>query len=89
MALIWINVIHPPRRHPMIRQAEIDHLVEGGALVDIDEKPAAKANGPSWSAVKQLLSNRMLLGVYVAQYSAEPILSEDGSRPRHLAVRLR
>jgi ectoine hydroxylase-related dioxygenase (phytanoyl-CoA dioxygenase family) len=23
--------------------------------------------------------------VYVAQYSAEPILNEDGSRPRHLA----
>lgn len=68
MALTWINVIHPPRRHPMVRQAEIDHLVEGGALVDIDEKPAAKSGGPSWSAVKQLLSNRMLLGVYVAQY---------------------
>jgi ectoine hydroxylase-related dioxygenase (phytanoyl-CoA dioxygenase family) len=26
--------------------------------------------------------------VYLAQYSAEPILSEDGSRPRHLAVPL-
>ena len=24
--------------------------------------------------------------VYVAQYSAEPILAEDGSHPRHLAV---
>jgi hypothetical protein len=24
-------------------------------------------------------------GVYVAQYSAEPILTEDGSAPRHLA----
>ena len=26
--------------------------------------------------------------VYVAQYSAEPVLSEDGSRPRHLAAPL-
>ena len=26
--------------------------------------------------------------VYVAQYSSEPILSEDGSQPRHLAVPL-
>jgi ectoine hydroxylase-related dioxygenase (phytanoyl-CoA dioxygenase family) len=26
--------------------------------------------------------------VYIAQYTAEPLLSEDGSRPRHLAERL-
>ena len=32
--------------------------------------------------------HRHMRRVYVAQYSAEPILDEDGSRPRHLAVPL-
>jgi ACS family glucarate transporter-like MFS transporter len=69
VAAVWLKAIYAPREHPLIRQAEIDHLVAGGALVDMDETKGAKAGGgPSWSAVKQLLSNRMLLGVYVAQY---------------------
>jgi ACS family glucarate transporter-like MFS transporter len=69
VALVWLNAIHPPRRHPMVRQPEIDYLVEGGALVDMDEKVGGKtAAGPSWGAIKQLLSTRMLIGVYVAQY---------------------
>ncbi len=69
-ALLWTSVIHSPRRHPRLSQAELDHLVEGGALVEMDERPAgAKGKaGPSWTAVRQLLANRMLLGVYVAQY---------------------
>ncbi|MCR5879710.1 MFS transporter [Phenylobacterium sp. J367] len=69
VALLWINMIHPPRRHPLMKQPEIDYLVEGGALVDMDEKKADDAKaGPSWGAIKQLLSTRMLIGVYVAQY---------------------
>jgi ACS family glucarate transporter-like MFS transporter len=69
MALIWVTFIHAPKRHPLIRQPEVDHLVAGGALVDIEEAKAEKTNGgPSWGAIKQLLTNRMLLGVYVAQY---------------------
>jgi ACS family glucarate transporter-like MFS transporter len=68
-ALLWISVIHPPRRHPRLSAAELDHLVAGGALVEMDEAPGAKAQaGPSWGALKQLLGNRMLLGVYIAQY---------------------
>lgn len=69
-ALIWINAIHAPRRHPWVREGEIDYLVEGGALVDMDDAPPAGrgAAGPSWAAIGQLLSNRMLIGIYLAQY---------------------
>ena len=69
-ALVWVTVIQSPRRHPQMTPAELDHLVQGGALVDMDT-PVAESDrppGPSWSALKQLLTNRMLLGVYVAQY---------------------
>jgi ACS family glucarate transporter-like MFS transporter len=69
-ALIWINAMHAPRRHPWVRKGEIDYLVEGGALVDMDDAPPAAraAAGPSWAAIGQLLSNRMLIGIYLAQY---------------------
>lgn len=69
-ALIWINAMHAPRRHPWVREGEIDYLVEGGALVDMDDAPPAAraAAGPSWAAIGQLLSNRMLIGIYLAQY---------------------
>lgn len=68
-AIVWIKFIRPPRRHPMVGQAEMDLLVEGGALLDMDEKkPGGAKQGPGWAAIRQLLSNRMLLGIYIAQY---------------------
>jgi ACS family glucarate transporter-like MFS transporter len=68
-ALVWLNVIHPPRLHPLVKQPELDHMIEGGALVDMEEKgPSGAKQGPSLGVIKQLLSTRMLVGVYVAQY---------------------
>jgi ACS family glucarate transporter-like MFS transporter len=67
-ACLWAASIHAPRRHPLIKSTELDHIIEGGALVDMDEASTDKKQGPSWNAVKQLLTTRMLIGVYVAQY---------------------
>jgi ACS family glucarate transporter-like MFS transporter len=70
-AVLWWKTIAPPRRHPLMREPELEHLIAGGALVDLEEPGGGAAKttrGPSWGAVRQLLSNRMLLGVYVAQY---------------------
>lgn len=43
LALLWTKVIHPPRSHPRMSKAELDHIEAGGALVDMDQKPAAPA----------------------------------------------
>ncbi len=68
-ALVWVSFIQPPRRHPLVKQPELDHIIGGGALVDLEDKEASAGKpGPSWGAIKQLLSNRMLLGIYIAQY---------------------
>ena len=48
--------------------AELDLLTRGGALVDMDAPKISADQGPKWNYVRQLLSNRMLLGVYTAQY---------------------
>lgn len=65
-AAFWAKVIYPPREHPRVNAAEVDHIIKGGGLVDVD-KPAAKQAG-GWPVLRQLLGNRMLLGVYLGQY---------------------
>ncbi|MGW7518130.1 MFS transporter [Streptomyces sp. NPDC054796] len=83
LALIWTRVIHPPRSHPRVQRAELDHIAAGGALVDMDrpadEKDGKDGSGSSGPAeatsarqnvryVKKLLTNRTMLGVFVGQY---------------------
>jgi len=71
MAFIWRKTIYGPKDHPRINQAELAYIEAGGALVDIEggassAKPKSLA---TWSTIKELLGNRMLLGVYIGQYA--------------------
>ncbi|GGX95248.1 MFS transporter [Massilia dura] len=70
IAFVWLKVIHGPRQHPSINAAELQYIKEGGALVDLES--TRHGTEPSkvdvFACIKELLSNRMLLGVYVAQY---------------------
>ena len=69
MAAVWFRVVHGPRTHPRINAAELAHIQRGGALVDMDEAKADRAKaGPRWADLKLLLTNRMLLGIYLGQY---------------------
>ncbi|WP_426440780.1 MFS transporter [Bradyrhizobium genosp. P] len=70
MGIAWIKTIHEPKDHPAINEAEFDYIKEGGALVDMDAAKDGKAadSGPQWSHIRQLLGNRMMLGVYIGQY---------------------
>ncbi|KAF1046475.1 MAG: putative glucarate transporter [Herbaspirillum frisingense] len=69
LAMVWGKIIYSPKDHPMINKAELTHIEEGGGLVDMDNKKApAAASTKGKGYIKQLLSNRMLLGVYIGQY---------------------
>jgi MFS transporter, ACS family, glucarate transporter len=67
-SFIWLKVIYEPKDHPSVNAAELDYLEKGGALVEMDTAKNAAAAGPKWGYVKELLGNRMLLGVYIGQY---------------------
>jgi ACS family glucarate transporter-like MFS transporter len=68
-AAVFALVIDSPTRHKRISKAEFDHIESGGALVHLDESSAAKAKSPiRWHMIHELLSNRMLLGIYLGQY---------------------
>lgn len=70
VSFVWLKVIYGPHQHPKVSQAELQYIQEGGALVDLErDKPVAGARQVnSFACIKELLGNRMLLGVYVGQY---------------------
>jgi len=70
MSFVWLKTIHGPRQHPGISPAELQYIQEGGALVDLDSgsRGAQPSQVDTFACIKELLSNRMLLGVYIGQY---------------------
>jgi len=78
LSIIWLKVIYSPREHPLINEAEFSHIQQNGGLVDMDhasgdDSKGVQNEGPGWPYIKQLLMNRMLLGVYLAQYCINAI----------------
>jgi len=67
-AVVILKVLHAPKDHPGTNQAELDYLEQGGALVDLDQGGTGPVKGSTLGYVKQLLSNRMMLGIYIGQY---------------------
>lgn len=70
MSFIWLKVIYGPRNHPRINAAELAYIEQGGGLVDLESGSRTSSSGKidTWLCIKQLLGNRMLLGVYIGQY---------------------
>jgi ACS family glucarate transporter-like MFS transporter len=69
-AFIWFKWVYEVKDHPLISRAEIDYIEQGGGLVSTEKAGAANAKGSplTWAAIKHLLSQRMLLGIYLGQY---------------------
>lgn len=68
LALIWSRVIHDVTNHPRIGAPEIDLIERGGGLCTIGPSDSANAIPNTWRAVGDMLSNRLLVGIYLGQY---------------------
>ena len=69
LTFLWVKLIHNPTDHPRVSKEELDYITKGGAVVDMDhKKPGAVVQGPKLHYIKQLLTNRMMLGVFFGQY---------------------
>lgn len=66
-AVVWLRVVDSPKNHPSMNQAERDYIEAGGALLDMDGQSRSK-QGDAGRTLRQLLANRMLLGIYIGQY---------------------
>jgi ACS family glucarate transporter-like MFS transporter len=68
-AAIWFTNIYGVKDHPRISSAEIDYIEQGGGLIhDEPGKGNSKATPLTWAAIEKLLSQRMLVGIYIGQY---------------------
>ncbi|KIG03140.1 MFS transporter [Caballeronia concitans] len=73
LAVVWLSVMKHPADHPKVNRNELEYIEQGGGLVRGHQRArsssdAGNANAVGWPVVRQLLTNRMLLGVYLAQY---------------------
>ncbi|TCN21108.1 MFS transporter [Mesobacillus foraminis] len=69
ISFVWLKVIHNPKDHPKVNQAELHYIEQGGGILEMMDKGANKdTSGINWSHIKQLLKSRMLVGVYIGQY---------------------
>jgi ACS family glucarate transporter-like MFS transporter len=67
----WVGLMRTPRNHPRVSSAELDHIIAGGALVDIDSRKELQVRSHlSWPIFRALLGNRMLWCAYIGQYCA-------------------
>jgi len=78
-SFIWLRVVYTPDKHPRISSSEYDFIKTGGALVnlegervseseDVQSAKKSESSRPKIT-IRMLLSQRMLLGIYLAQYS--------------------
>ena len=75
-ALLWVRYMRSPSGHPSVNRAELRHIADGGGLIDMGEAaPEAPVQsrtmkeGRTFVYLKRLLASRMLLGVYIGQFS--------------------
>ncbi|MDR3588744.1 MAG: MFS transporter [Negativicutes bacterium] len=65
----WFKVIRDPKNHPGVNPAELDYIQAGGGLANID----AKKTAIKWSYVRALVSNRLIVGIYLGQFCLNTI----------------
>jgi ACS family glucarate transporter-like MFS transporter len=70
LAFVWWKLIYNVKEHPLISQSEIEVIERGGGLVNVDRAAGAKSSGTplTWAGVRQLLEQRMLVGIYIGQF---------------------
>ena len=67
---VMMKMIDTPAENTRINQAERDYIEQGGALRETRQiAPTAATSGvSSWTNIKLLLSNRMMVGIFLGQY---------------------
>ena len=71
LSAVWFRTVYSVKEHPSISQPEIDHIEAGGGLASMDSGVAGRprAGTLTWSGIRLLLRQRMLVGIYIGQYS--------------------
>lgn len=66
LAILWFRIIFNVDEHPMVSRPELDLVQRGGGLVSIGS--TTRGNPLTLHTLKLLLSQRMLVGIYIGQF---------------------
>jgi ACS family glucarate transporter-like MFS transporter len=76
LALLWTRFMRSPARHPAVNRQELEHIAGGGGLIEMGEggvpvpvQSRTMKEGRTRFYLRHLLSSRMLLGIYLGQFS--------------------
>jgi ACS family glucarate transporter-like MFS transporter len=71
LAFAWWKMMYNVKDHPLCSEAEIDFIERGGGLVNVDRTAGTKSTASplTWKGVRELLRQRMLVGIYIGQFS--------------------
>jgi MFS transporter, ACS family, glucarate transporter len=64
LGVLWLAYVREPNHHKGVSRAELDYIEQGGGLPDM----ASARVAIRWADVKALITNRMLLGIYLGQF---------------------
>ncbi|HHK9608320.1 MFS transporter [Enterobacter hormaechei] len=70
--IIWLTSVRDPLKHKKVNQAEINYIQQGGGIPNLgaDQKQKTKL---SWLQVRKMCCNRMMIGIYIGQFSLTSI----------------
>ncbi|WP_206512964.1 MFS transporter [Larkinella soli] len=72
--VVWYVLYRDPLDHPKANRAELDYIEAGGGMLHGRKLVEGKEGGFRWSQLKQVVSSRMLWGVYIGQFAVNAIL---------------
>jgi ACS family glucarate transporter-like MFS transporter len=67
-AAVFAVFVRAPQRHSWVSPGELERIEKGGAVIVADDKGGTGPSQFTWHNVRQVLANRMLLGIYLGQY---------------------
>jgi ACS family glucarate transporter-like MFS transporter len=68
LSFVWLKTMYGPMEHPFVTPNEVQYIANNGAFIDLDARRQAAASVLTFSSIKLLLGNRMLLGISLGQY---------------------
>lgn len=69
LSFFWLKVIREPRNNPKVSPAELEYIEKGGGLANLGDKKVKI----KWFQVRALITNRMMIGVYIGQFCINTI----------------
>ncbi len=64
LGIFWLVWVREPRQSKGVNQAELDYIEAGGGIPSMGEQRTSV----KWIDVKALITNRMLIGIYIGQF---------------------